>query len=335
VDGFRIDVLWHLMKHATFRDNPPNPDYRPGDRSHRRVLQTYSADQPEIFSVIEEMRRVVDAYRDRVLIGEIYLPLERLVAYYGVGGTGVHLPFNFQLILAAWNAAEIIGIIAEYERLVPPGEWPNWVVGNHDQSRIATRVGAAQARIAAMLLLTLRGTPTLYYGDELGMEDVSIDARHARDNWTRTEPGMGVGRDPERTPMQWDDSAHAGFTDGEPWLPLSPDYRRVNVRALRNELRSVLSLYRRLLHLRRERPALVVGSKRLLDAPDNVIAYERSDGNSRLAVALNLGHEPRELVSLDGSIVLSTHLDREGDRLDGVLRLRGDEGVIVDVAQQR
>ncbi len=331
VDGFRIDVLWHLMKDATFRDNPSNPDYRPGDPSHRRVLQTYSADRPEIFDVIAELRRVVDPYHDRVLIGEIYLPLERLVKYYGVGGTGVHLPFNFQLILAPWNAAEIIRIIAEYERLVPPNEWPNWVIGNHDQSRIATRVGVAQARIAAMLLLTLRGTPTLYYGDELGMEDVAIPTEHARDNWTRTEPGMGVGRDPERTPMQWDDSPQAGFTRGAPWLPLSANYRQVNVDRLRGDPRSMLSLYRRLLALRRQRSALVVGSKRLIVAPNNVIAYERVDRDDRLLVALNLSHEPRELASIDGAVLLSTLVDRENEALNGRLALRGDEGVVVEL----
>jgi alpha-glucosidase len=332
VDGFRVDVLWHLMKDAELRDNPPNPDYRPGDPSHRRVLQVYSADRPEIFDVISEMRSVVDAYRGRVLIGEIYLPLERLVAYYGVGGSGVHLPFNFQLILAPWNAAEIVKIIAEYERLVPQGEWPNWVIGNHDQSRIATRVGPAQARIAAMLLLTLRGTPTHYYGDELGMEDVPIPHERVRDNWTKSEPGVGAGRDPQRTPMQWDGSLNAGFSKGEPWLPLSPTYQTVNVEALKREPRSILALYRRLFALRRSRDALATGSKRLLEAPDNVIAYERAEEGERLLIALNLGHEAREITLARGTLLLSTHLDREGERLAKRLTLRGDEGIIVDLS---
>src|SRR5205814_450635 len=192
--------------------------------------------------------------------------------------TGVHLPLNFQLILAPWNAAEIIRIIAEYERLVPAGEWPNWVIGNHDKSRIATRVGQAQARIAAMLLLTLRGTPTHYYGDELGMEDVTIPHDRARDNWTKSEPSVGAGRDPQRTPMQWDGSPHAGFSKVEPWLPVSPNYRSVNVETLDRKPRSILELYRRLFALRRRRQALTIGTKRLVEAPDNVIAYERAEG---------------------------------------------------------
>jgi len=320
------------MKDTQFRDNPPNPGYQPGDRSVRRVLEIYSADQPEIFEVIGQMRRVVDAYPDRILIGEIYLPLERLVAYYGVGGSGVHMPFNFQLILAPWNAAEITKIITEYELLVPPGEWPNWVLGNHDQPRIATRVGAAQARVAAMLLLTLRGTPTLYYGDELGIEDVSIPPERARDSWTKTEPGVGLGRDPQRTPMQWDASPHAGFTSAEPWLPVSPAYQSANVDALAREPRSILALYRRLIALRRSRDALVTGAKRLVDAPENVIAYERGEGSDHVLVALNLGHEPRQLQLAQGTLLLSTHLDREGERVTGLLRLRSDEGVIVNIS---
>jgi alpha-glucosidase len=322
VDGFRVDVLWHLVKDAQFRDNPPNPAYEPGQPSHQEVLQVHSVDQPEIFEVIAEMRRVVDAYPGRVLIGEIYLPLERLVAYYGSGGTGVHLPFNFHLIHAPWNAAEVVKIITEYERLVPAGEWPNWVLGNHDQSRIASRVGAAQARVAAMLLLTLRGTPTIYYGEELGMRDLAIAPEQALDGWAKNEPGLGLGRDPQRTPMMWDGSPNAGFTSGTPWLPVSPAFPEQNVERLRRDAGSILTLYRRLISLRRAEEALAVGPMQLVDAPPGVIAFRRGQ---RFVVALNLTPEERP-IDLRGRIVLSTHLDREGEIVE---RLRADEGVIV------
>jgi alpha-glucosidase len=327
VDGFRVDVLWHLMKDAEFRDNPPNPGWRAGDPSVRKLLERYSADQPEIFDVVREMRAVVNEFPERILVGEIYLPLERLVAYYGTGGSGVQLPLNFQLILAPWNAREINRIIAEYERLVPAGEWPNWVLGNHDQRRIATRVGAEQARVAAMLLLTLRGTPTLYYGDELGMEDVRIAPERARDSWMRTEPGVGIGRDPQRTPMQWDASAQAGFSSVEPWLPVSPLFKEKNVERAKSDPRSLLTLYRRLIELRRSRGALVTGRKQLLEAPPEVIAYRRED----LLVALNLGREPRRLAA-SGRVLLSTHMDRQGERLAKALELRANEGAIVELA---
>src|ERR1700754_2125643 len=203
VDGFRVDVLWHLMKDAAFRDNPVNPAYAAGQPDINRFLQVYSADQPEMAEVVAEMRRVVDAYSDRVLIGEIYLPLTRLIAYYGESLSGVQLPFNFQLLFTAWKASAVAALIDEYERALPTGAWPNWVLGNHDQKRIATRVGRRQARVAAMLLLTLRGTPTLYYGDEIAMRDVPIPPDRVQDPFEKNVPGLGHGRDPSRTPMQW------------------------------------------------------------------------------------------------------------------------------------
>ena len=216
VDGFRVDVLWLLIKDDQFRDNPPNPTWQPNQPGIDRLLQRYSADRPEVHDVVAEMRAVVDAYADRVLIGEVYLPVERLVAYYGRDMKGAHLPFNFQLIFAAWNAGEVARIVAEYEAAMPKGGSPNWVLGNHDQKRIATRVGAARARLAAMLLLTLRGTPTIYYGDELGLEDVPIPPELVQDRWELNEPGLGLGRDPARTPMPWDSTTMQASQQGCP-----------------------------------------------------------------------------------------------------------------------
>src|SRR5204862_8151780 len=142
--------------------------------------------------------------------GEIYLPIERLIAYYGRDLQGTHLPFNFSLLQAPWHARTIARLIDEYEAALPPGGWPNWVLGNHDRPRIAGRVGREQARVAAMLLLTLRGTPTIYYGDDIGMTQVAIPPDRVRDPFQKNVPGLPVGRDGCRTPMQWDDSGHAG-----------------------------------------------------------------------------------------------------------------------------
>ena len=139
-------------------------------------------------TLVHEMRRLTDEYDDRLIIGEIYLPVNKLVAYYGVDNRGAHLPFNFQLITLPWDARTILAAIAEYEGAIPDGGWPNWVLGNHDQPRIASRVGRGQARVAAMLLLTLRGTPTLYYGDELGMHDVAIPPEQVREVTTPPAP---------------------------------------------------------------------------------------------------------------------------------------------------
>jgi alpha-glucosidase len=333
VDGFRVDVVWHLIKDAEFRNDLPNPDYQPGDPSHRSLLRVYSADRPEVLQVIAEMRKVLDAYPDRVLIGETHLPLERLMAYYGDRGEGVHLPFNFHLIYASWNATEVRRIVTQYEQLLSSHNWPNWVLGSHDKPRIRSRVGEQQARVAAMLLLTLRGTPTMYYGDEIGMEDGIIAPEQVRDGWEKNEPGLGLSRDPQRTPMQWNASANAGFSSAAPWLPLAPDHPRYNVEDLGRDGTSILQLYRKLIALRRKRRALAVGNKTLVEGPEQVIAYERSIGRDRVLIALNFGHEQEKLALGDrqGKVLLSTHLDREGAAAAGELHLRPDEGVIVDL----
>ncbi len=329
VDGFRIDVMWLMVKDAEFRDNPPNPDYRPGQPEINRLLQVHSADQPEVHAVVAAMRRAVDAYDERVLIGEIYLPVDRLMTYYGANRDGAHLPFNFQMIFATWTAPALGRMIADYEAALPPGGWPNWVLGNHDQLRVAARLGPAQARVAAMLLLTLRGTPTLYYGDELGIARVDIPPEAAQDPWSRNEPGFG--RDASRTPFHWDASANAGFTAGRPWLPLDPAYPVSNVAVEREDSGSMLNLYRHLLATRRGHAALSVGGFTLLASEGDVLAYERRHGDERVVVALNLGREPQALPDVEGlaggRLLASTFPDRgSGPPTDG---LRPDEGVVI------
>ncbi len=332
VDGFRVDVIWHLVKDEAFRDNPPNPHWTPGQRPYHALQEVHSTDQPEVHAVIARMRRLFDEYGERVLIGEIYLPVERLVKYYGEEMSGVHLPFNFQLILAPWDARHIAGLIDEYEAALPPKGWPNWVLGNHDQHRIASRVGPAQARVAAMLLLTLRGTPTLYYGDEIGMHDVEIPLDRVQDPFEKNVPGIGMGRDPERTPMQWSPREKAGFTTGEPWLPLAEDFREVNVEVERDDPGSMLTLYRRLIDLRQEQPALHGGGWEPVDAEGDVLACLRTGGGRRFLVALNLGAQVTMLrmpKGSSGTVVLSTHPGREGEGVEWTVVLRGDEGVVV------
>jgi alpha-glucosidase len=333
VDGFRVDVLWHLVKDEHFTDNPPNESWRAGMDPYQQVVPLHTTDRPEVHEIIRRMRALFDEFDDRVLIGEIYLPVERLVQYYGADLSGAHLPFNFQLINAQWDARHLARLILEYEKALPEGGWPNWVLGNHDQHRIATRVGPGQARVAAMLLLTLRGTPTMYYGDEIGMHDVPIPPDRIQDPFEKNVPGRGLGRDPERTPMQWSPQPNAGFTTGEPWLPIAGDYREINVEVERNDPRSILSLYHRLIALRRGEPALEVGRFEPFEAEGDVLAYARGgrEGEGAFLVALNLGPQPQSL-RLDGKsgrIALSTHLDRAGERADKTLELRADEGVLV------
>lgn len=329
VDGFRVDALHCLVKDAEFRDNPPNPEYLPGMPPYRQLLRTYSVDRPEVHQMIGEMRRVIDEYPGRMMVGEMYLPVERLVVYYGEGGAGLHLPFNFQLIRLPWDARTVSAAIENYERLLPPHGWPNWVLGNHDKPRLTSRVGPAQARVAAVLLLTLRGTPTMYYGDEIGMRDVPIPLDRVQDPYEKNVPGIGVGRDPCRTPMQWDGSPNAGFTNGEPWLPLAGDAGAVNVTAERDAPGSLLNLYRRLIALRRSEPALLAGSYAPAGVGDSWFAFVREHGGRRFLVALNLGPAPQGIDVPAGRIAISTHPDRNGTEVGGTIDLRGDEAVVV------
>ncbi|PZU10906.1 alpha-amylase family glycosyl hydrolase [Sphingomonas sp.] len=338
VDGFRVDILWHMIKAEAFPDNPLNPGWSPGMADMHRVLQLHSTDQPEVHGIAAEMRALADSYGGRLLVGEIYLPIDRLMVYYGKDAApGVQLPFNFQLIEAPWDARLLHDLIADYEAALPPGGWPNWVLGNHDRPRVAARLGEAQARVAAMLLLTLRGTPTLYYGDEIGIGAVRIPPDRVADPRELREPELGFGRDPVRTPMAWDSSAQAGFTRGTPWLPLHEDWPTRNVMVEQGEDRSMLSLHRELLRIRRLFPALAVGDIRLMARHDSVLAYERSDGGERIFVLLNLGAADAR-VDLPETVAVTELLSTvRGMRADdpsrrGSVDLAGNEGLVLRAA---
>jgi alpha-glucosidase len=337
VDGFRVDVIWHIVKDDQFRDNPKNPAYQPGHNPHHEVISTYEADRPEVHDIIAEMRKVLDDYPgDRMMVGEVYLPVERLVAYYGEGGSGVHMPFNFQLITIPWQSHLVRAAIQNYEAALPDYGWPNWVLGNHDNPRLASRVGDGQACVAAMMLLTLRGTPTIYYGEEIGMHNVPIPPEAVQDPFEKNVPGMGLGRDPQRTPMQWDASPSAGFTAAgvKPWLPIAADANEVNVAAQREQPKSMLTLYRRLIQLRRAEPALAIGDYEPVEAECELILYRRHAAGKAFLIALNLCDQPVECTpkgSHRGRIRLSSRLDREGEGVEDAVRLRGDEGIVIEL----
>lgn len=342
VDGFRVDACRQLFKDDLLRDNPANPDWREGMEPYDALLPRYTTERPEGHAVFARMRRITDTHPgpagvpapgERVLVGELYSSLDRLMRYYGRDGDGLHLPANMHLIATPWRAERIGALIDSYEAALPPGAWPNWVLGNHDRSRVATRIGPGQARVAAMLLLTLRGTPTLYYGDEIGMRDVPVPADRVQDPYELRVPGLGVGRDPERTPMQWSPEPGAGFCPPhvDPWLPLPEDFERVNVAVQSGRPGSMLTLHRALLALRRAEPALSVGSYTPLLAADDVLGYVREHAGRRVLVALNLGDRPRAVglpAAAGGHVLLST-VRRVADRVGEVLTLAGDEGVII------
>jgi alpha-glucosidase len=337
VDGFRIDVVNLLAKRyelVRLPDDVAIDESIFGDPAREGIVlsrQRWAASSA-IYGIIRQLRAVADEFDERVLVGETWLPVERLVRFYGRDLGGLHMPFNFQLITLPWTPRAIHRAVTDYEAALPDGAWPNWVVGNHDRSRIATRVGPAQARVAAVLLLTLRGTPTLYYGDEIGMADVPIAPDLQRD-----PQGLngGESRDPERTPMRWDGSATGGFTDATPWLPLGAATETLNVASERADPASILSLYARLLELRRAERALAVGDWRDIGHNGSAIAYLRTSGDSAFLVVANLTSSaapmPEGVRQFAGQVVLSTLDAHAAHRFDSNGVLAGDEALLVQI----
>jgi alpha-glucosidase len=298
IDGFRVDAIVCLMKDAAFRDNPPASPDSFWAKWGLALEPRYTMHQPDTFDQIIDLSKIFhDEYADRVHIGETGTPaFDMLVPYYGKPLNGFDIPFNFSMLYTTWDAAGIRALVEAYYAVIPTGGWPNFVFGNHDDHRLATRYGMENHRSVAMLLLTLWGIPTLYYGDELGMADVSIPVEKRVDPWGINKPENNFGRDPERTPMQWDSSPNAGFTTGQPWLPLADNYAQVNVAVESADPHSTLNFYKRLLRLRRELPALHNGSFAFVDGmPDSVLAYVRAADGDRLLVAINFGAQVQEI----------------------------------------
>ena len=337
VDGFRVDAVLFMLKDADERDNPLNP--AASGTAHKPLgaydaqIHLYDLAHPDVHEALRDMRRVVDACDPpRMAIGEVHVydPVE-LGRYYGRELDELHLPTNFGLFKVPWTASGVRRVVEGMETRLPSGAWPNYSLGNHDDSRVITRLGERGSRQAAVLLLTLRGTPILYYGDEIGMGDVSVPRGKRQDPWGVSEPALS--RDGCRTPMQWSGEPGAGFTSArEPWLPLSGDYVVRNVEAQLRDPDSHLNLYRRLLSLRRASTSLTAGAYRALDsAPPDCLVFERTAPGETALVAINFSAEPRDVETgaTDGRVVVSTGRSGEGREVRGALRLLPGEAVVV------
>jgi alpha-glucosidase len=330
-DGFRIDVAHKTVKPrdivaGLFGENPRGVrDFTP------------PADEQELHALLRAWRKVLDEYDDRMTVGEcVVLDQDRLVQFYGADNDELHLAFNFTFLHAPWSAAVFRKRADAFDGLLPKGAWPDYTLSNHDNSRAVSRYapdddlarGRRRARLAAMMLLTLRGTPFIYYGEEIGMADAPVPVDRIVDV---------AGRDPERTPMQWDASPTGGFSTGRPWLPVNPETATVNVVAQRGDQGSMFQLYRDLIGERRGSPALRRGSYRSLPAPRGVFAYLREESDERRLVLLNFAHRtvkvPVSRVLPGGSglrIRLSTDLARDPGAIGQTVELGPDEGVLIE-----
>ncbi len=316
VDGFRMDVVPFLMKHPDMPDNPVLQKTGYDWETENKLEHKYDINQPEIHERFREFNVLFSEYPgDRVIIGETpTMDCELLASFYGENLDELHMPFNFTLQHRPWDAGLMREAIAAYYAALPEGATPNFVLSSHDVHRLASKLGYENHRSAAMMLLTLRGVPTLYYGDEIGMQDVEIPRELWQDPWAIGMPSVNAGRDPERTPMQWDDSPNAGFSPAgvETWLPVSDDYPTINAATQRADPQSTLAFYKQLIALRKLMPALHQGSFAFVEGtPADVMAYTRQAGSQRVLVAINFGSNPYTLDlsaahSAGGELLLST-----------------------------
>jgi alpha-glucosidase len=334
IDGFRVDASAVLAEDPLLRDDPPNPDFEEGKTPPpERFTRVFTDDRPETMGFLSALRRVTDEFPARVLLGEVQGATDRIGRFYGDDDPRFHLPLNFLLLDTPWDALSLQGAIDRYLNAIPGGAWPNWILGSHDKPRMASRIGREQMRTAAMLLLTLRGTPVLFAGDEIGMPIVAVPQDQVRDPFERLVPGFGLNRDPERAPMRWDASPNAGFSTGRPWLPVGEGLEDCNVAAQRSAPGSLLHFVRALLMLRRGEPVLLDGDYAPLRSQGDVLIFIRGLEDRRLLVALNIGDKPqRPCCGRGGALRLSTHMDREGQAFGPAFDLRPNEGVILELA---
>lgn len=314
VDGFRLDAVYFIAKDPDLRDNPPNPKAGSMHKSmgeYDRYEHVYDKAHPDIHAMLKGLREVTDAYPDRVLYGELHeYDLAKWAAYYGTARDGLHLPGNFSLLTLRYEAAHARALVEAVERATPEGAWPNYVLGNHDEVRLASRYGGeAQAKLLASMLLTLRGTPVWYAGDELGIAEVPIPQDQVQDPWGLRVPEAGVGRDGCRTPMAWTSAPGHGFTDARPWLPFHADAASRNVVVQSGEPASMLRLVQDVLRLRAQHPALQSGAWSVIEhLPETVFGYTRTLGEDVVSVLLNFSdHEVPLPAWPHARCLLSTH----------------------------
>ena len=299
VDGFRLDLFGVIMKDPALRDNPVQPRLYNG--FPRWTRRDHTENTPDNIALAKKLRAICDEYPgDRALLGEVFGPADVLQAYLGEGD-GLNLVFLFDFLTFRYDAGWFAKTIADFERTFPAPMQPTYVLENHDRSRLIDRVGGdvAKAKVLAVVLLTLRGVPTVYMGQEIGMSNTPLPFKKALDpvasSVFRWVPQFVVDRMPERlnrdevrTPMQWDDSPNAGFCapDVQPWLPVNPDYPRVNVATQTGQPDSLLELYRQLFALRRDEPTMREAPVVLLTSlPEGVLGYRRDD----VIVLANMG----------------------------------------------
>lgn len=292
VDGFRVDAVWHISKDPDMQDNPRNPYYDGPEDGYGAYVHRNSKYGPRLFEYLAELASAAAEYPDRIMLFENYPDpafgdvVMQYRSFYDIL-PGKAMPFNFEGMWLGWGAQQFGEFLGRFQEGLRPGDKAVYCFSNHDQSRIVTKFGRERARLVALMQLMLPGMPTLYYGDEIGMENGRILPHQVRDPSARDNP-MG-GRDQERTPMQWTAGQNAGFTTGAPWLPVANSYRRINVARELNDNDSFFTLYTYLLELRKTVP----DNFSVISSDDDLLVLQRSDEKERYLIVLNFGEKNR------------------------------------------
>jgi len=333
VDGFRVDVPYHIFKDPLLRDESPNPDYAEGVHNFFNSLHhVHTAWLPESMEMMRQFAEVLQEYKNKFMVAEAWGEISDLIKLSNTVGWRYFVPFNFSLITLPWRADVHKEFIDMYDSELGGGYLPCYVLGNHDTSRIASRVGQKQARVGALLQLTLRGLPFIYNGEELGMIDGEISREMIKDIFEINSPGLCLGRDPQRTPMQWDDTNNAGFSTHIPWLPVGSSYRFINVKTQEEDPHSMLSLYKLLIHIRNQHGALREGNYVKIPQPQkDIFAFIREKDASRVLVLANFSKKNIS-ISLDfhkARMICNTSLTGLQESVDlNNFIVKADEGYV-------
>jgi len=337
VDGFRLDVINMIIKDKKFRDNP---------RTFRLPFfqdLKYNANQQRSYKIVRKLRAIADQYDDRVLVGEVYtLPpgdAAGAAAYLGNGNNALHMAFDFSLLFSRWNARSYYLSIKKWLNQIPKDGWPCHVLSNHDLHRKFSQNALfseteRKARVAAVLMLTLKGTPFIYYGEEIGMENERVPKEHINDPLGKKYWPFYSGRDQARRPMMWENKPFAGFSDIHPWLPVNKNYPDKNVESQIKDEKSIYHLYKNLIRIRWKKETLRSGQIKFIEKGKNgILAYTRTLQNEKILVVLNFSSRNKEM-HLSGhtsyKVLLDTYISYNDRVKSGTLSLAGYEAIVLE-----
>jgi alpha-glucosidase len=323
-----------FFKDDQFRNNPPSLGIRGFDQQRH----VYDCDRPEMVDLIKEIRTILDGYPERYAVGETFLGTTK-AAFYS-GDDLLHAAFNFDLLHGSFSIPRFSQAIQRWEKATSGKTWPVQVLNNHDTKRTASKWVHGEKddrlKLLAAMLLTIRGTPFLYYGEEIGMRDIHVSRSMIKDPIGKRYWPFVVGRDGCRAPMQWNQEKNAGFSKGDPWLPVHPDFKFRNVDAQKADPNSLYHFYQKLIHLRKEHEALRGGMYQPLTfEPRFVLAFLRQTAEETILVAMNSSRRPMRLF-LGGNLarsswdlLLSSHREEVPDTSRGYIWLSSNEVVIL------